>query len=167
MYGVGRHNHSRFNSSLSFITSCQNCTGQPGYPRQARLPRITGIFHRKHSKMGSVDPNEWVQCDNCGWWMPTESNDYVVYDFAGPYGASLHRSCKWCESGKTSDRRTREHFADCCGVQGFGPDKWFNSHTECTKWRSVGENVPDRHHLIFFVISALSICCAISALKKN
>ena len=113
------------NQTYLFITSCQDCPGQPGYPRQARLPRITGIFHRKHSKMGSVDPNEWVQCDNCGWWMPTESNDYVDYVFLGPYSSSLHRNRKWCESGNTLDRRTREHFRDCCGEEGFGPDDWF------------------------------------------
>ena len=66
MYGVG------LNSSLFFISSRQDCTGQPGYPRQAPLPRTTGIFRREHSKIGSVDPNEWVQCDGCGWCMPDD-----------------------------------------------------------------------------------------------
>ena len=60
------------------------------------------------------------------------------------------RDSKWCESGKTTDRRTREHFADCCGVQGFRRDQWFNC-TGCTKWGSFGEYVPDSHRLIFFV----------------
>ena len=133
MYGVGQHNHSRFNSSLFFITSCQDCPGQPGYPRQARLPRITGIFHRKHSKMGSVDPTEWIQCDGCGWCMPNDPNDYVVHAFGGPYGNSLYRHCKWCMSGDTTNLLTRMHFRECCGPQGFGPNDWFHC-TGCNKW---------------------------------
>ena len=54
-------------------------------------------------------------------------------------------------SGDTTNLLTRMDFRYCCGDQGFGPDKWFNC-TECTKWVSFGENVPDNCRLNFFVM---------------
>ena len=114
-----------------------DCPGSPG-SFTASTARSPVAFEWQ---MGSVDPTEWVQCHSCGWWMPTESNDYVDNVFVGPYSSSLHRNCKWCESGDTLDRCSREHFGDCCGPKGFGPDDWFNC-TECNKLGSWGKMCP-------------------------
>ena len=53
-------------------------------------------------------------------------------------------------SGDTTNLPTRMHFRRCCGPNGFGPDDWFNC-TECNKWGSFGENVPDNYRLNLFV----------------
>ena len=48
------HIHSRFDSSLLLVWFTV-CPGQPGCPREnrARLPRITGLVHGKHSSFAS------------------------------------------------------------------------------------------------------------------
>ena len=48
------HIHSRYDSSVLLVCFTV-CPGQPGCPREnrARLPRITGLVHGKHSSFAS------------------------------------------------------------------------------------------------------------------
>ena len=81
----------------------------------------------------------------------TEEPEYVWYQMkVWPIGAIWILKCKWCVYHHTWMPRSREHFRDCCGPSGFGPDDWFTC-TRCDKWGYFGEDVPDNYNLNFVI----------------
>ena len=104
--------------------------------------------------MGSCGTeDQWDRCDDCGWWVQVDAEEpeYVLYHMIiSPTDDFWILKCKWCDEGDTWERRSREHFRECCGPRRFGPDDWFTC-TRCNKWGYFGEDVPDNYILNFVI----------------
>ena len=121
--------------------------------------------------MGSCGTEDkWDRCGRCGWWVQVDNKEpeYVLYHIdISPTVDVIILFSNWCEEANTWDLGSREHFRECCGPKGFGPDDWF-SCTRCNKWRYVGEYVPENYMLNFVIRSDMcELLCDQCKVRKS